>query len=242
MSKIPDNWEELDVSQVASRGHVLVERFQVLTKRFQFPALIVGGIAGYQIAISLAVPFEPSLASYALINPASISVDARPPAVLAADAIDPIQTAAKTPVNSAPSVSYANWQDRYPPTGKTLSLADLSRLSEALNADMKSEAMNFKSWRHVAGLAVPPKITRKEKAIAKYADRLKTGIVTIMDGQPVVPVVSHVEGQWSVLLFKAGSCRVMLGPMPEGCADFRSAGSEVSPEAQTVFDMIAPKG
>lgn len=238
-NKTPPGWYDLDISQVVNRGLVLNVRFQEISKKGKWPMFAVGMFAGYHLIISAVSPLVPEIAELPHVG-FSIAMDPTPPAVIA----ETINADAATYFDIGGGLQADQslaWLATYRPMPESLSVADLDALTAAIRADLPRFGTDAAKWETVARLSIAPKITRPEKAMAEYGDRLKTGIVAILRDSNVVPVVAHVAGQWSVILFKGADCRVSLGPVPAGCSDHRAAEG-IAKEARSIFSMMKPQG
>lgn len=233
-NNLPANWDKMDVSILATRGAILCNRFHRLSRVKKLPLAAITLFAGYHL---VALTISPLVSLPAL--PIAYQIDPTPPKWLTAS------TAQAEPVSfdiGGGLTGDANlaWLADYAPKPESLSTEQLDGLAAALKADLAAHGKKVDQWKQVAALAPAPKITRADKVISKYPDRLKSGVVVVLENDSVVPVVSHVAGEWSVLLFKDSSCRVALGPIPSGCDDYRGSGG-VSEEARAVFKLIQPK-
>lgn len=237
-NQLPANWYRLGISRYANWGNVYSKRIALLSDRMMYPALAVGLFAGYHLVIGVAAPFFPEIEQLPHL-PVSMNLDPTPPAWIAGT----LATDRKTYFDLGGGLQGDEalaWMADYRPKPESLSAAELDSLTAALKADLPRYGTNAAKWKNVAVLPTAPKITRAAKAIAEYGDRLKTGVIVIFEDSQVVPVVSHVEGAWSVVLFRGSSCRTFLGPVPAGCEDHRAA-TGIAPEAHSFLSMIDPR-
>jgi len=113
------------------------------------------------------------------------------------------------------------WLASYEPKPESLSRAEHAELLKAVSADLGKFGADAAQWEAVAALKKAPQVTRAEKALTQYASSLKDGIVVVPEDNPVMMVVAHVEGQWSLSVVASSNCAVFLGPYSEatGCED-----------------------
>ncbi|MBY5551094.1 hypothetical protein HFO61_30585 [Rhizobium leguminosarum] len=235
---LPSNWYRLGISEFANWGNVYTKRISILSGRFFYPMICVGLFAGYHLVVGTAGQFFPQIDALPHL-PVRMDLDPMPPAWIASS----FATDRKTYFDLGGGLQGDDalaWMASYRPLPTGMTAADLDQLAAAIKADLPKYGTAADKWKSVAGLSAAPKITRPAKAIAEYSDRLKTGIVVVFDHSGVVPVVSHVAGEWSVLLFKGAACRTLLGPVPAGCADTRTPNG-ISKEARSVLTMIDPR-
>ncbi|WP_165447389.1 hypothetical protein [Rhizobium leguminosarum] len=236
--ELPKDWYELDVSRVATQGHVNTARMAYLSRVLSLPLLLAGTVIGYHIVVSAVEPFAPELASAAPHLSLSFRIDPTPPAAI----MSALNVDSKRYYDLGGGLSGdagLRWMANYTPRPESLSLDDLSRLSGALKTDLAQYGRNVDKWQHIKALPVAPQIAQPSQAIKEYGERLRTGIVIVMPNSDVVPVVSHTAGEWSVLLFKGNACRVALGPLIDGCSDYRGK-SEIATEARAVLKIVDP--
>lgn len=236
-NQTPEGWYDLDISQVVNRGHILNDRFQTLSVRMKWPMFALGLFAGYHLIISAVSPIVPEIAELPHVG-FTVAMDPTPPAVIAQTVASDRSTYFDLGGGLRGDESLA-WLAQYAPKPESLSMADMDALSTAIRADLSKFGTDAAKWKTVASLPTAPKITRPEKALAEYADRLKTGIVIVLRDSAVVPVVAHVRGEWSVVVYKGKDCRSFVGPVPAGCSDHRAADG-IANEARSIFSMIQP--
>ncbi|TCB60152.1 hypothetical protein E0J20_09165 [Rhizobium leguminosarum bv. viciae] len=235
---LPANWYKLPVSRLANWGMVYTYRIEALSKSLFYPALAVGLFAGYHLAIGIGSQFAPEVAALPHL-PASLNFDPTPPAWIASN----LETDRKSYFDLGGGLQgdeTLSWMASYRPLPTGMSAADLDQLTSAMKADLAKYGTVTDKWKAVSGLDDVPQFANPKTAIADHADGLKSGIVVVFKDTDVVPVVSHVAGEWSVLLFKGAACRTLLGPVPAGCADKRTIGG-ISNEARSVLSMIDPR-
>ncbi|OWO89998.1 hypothetical protein B5E41_29160 [Rhizobium esperanzae] len=235
---LPSNWYRLGISEFANWGAVYTRRISLLSGRFMYPMLAVGLFAGYHLAVGAAGQFFPEIDALPHL-PVRMNLDPMPPAWIASN----LATDRKTYFDLGGGLQGDDtlaWMASYRPLPTGMTAADLDQLAAAIKADLPKYGAATDKWKTVRGLSNAPTITRPAKAIAENGDQLKTGIVVVFDDSAVVPVVSHVTGEWSVLLFKGAACRTLLGPVPAGCADTRTPNG-ISKEARSVLSMIDPR-
>ncbi|MBY5453974.1 hypothetical protein HFO91_30820 [Rhizobium leguminosarum] len=235
---IPANWYRLGISRYANWGNVYTKRIALLSFRLFYPVLGVGLFAGYHLMIGMAAPLFPPLMRLPHL-PVSMNLDPTPPAWIASN----LETDRKTYFDLGGGLQgdeALSWMTSYRPLPTGMSAADLDRLATAIKADLPKYGTAADKWKAVNSLTSVPQIAKPKTAIAQYGDRLTAGIVVVFDDSAVVPVVSHVAGEWSVLLFKGANCRTLLGPVPAGCADTRTPNG-ISKEARSVLSMIDPR-
>jgi hypothetical protein len=113
------------------------------------------------------------------------------------------------------------WMADHAPQPGGLTNAEHAGLIKAVQSDLAKFGTDATQWEAVAALPKSPIITRAEKAIRDYAAKLPIGIVVVPENRPVMKLIAHVEGQWSLTLINDRSCAVFLGPWSEetGCSN-----------------------
>ncbi|MGO7674889.1 hypothetical protein ACC685_33540 [Rhizobium ruizarguesonis] len=213
----------LDVALIATRGHVLSARVNRLTGAFHWPMIGLALVAVYGVYRT----------GWTYISPPTV-----PTTIAQALTFDP-DSYFDLGGGLRGSAAMA-WMGNYAPKPESLSAADYDALTAAVRTDLELHGFHPENWTAVAGLKTKPQITRPEKAISQYADRLPSGIILLPEDESVASVVGHVAGQWAVTLFRGGVCQTILGPLPAGCADMTKQDG-VSAYIASYFDSIKPK-
>lgn len=232
-------WYRLGISEFANWGNVYTKRISTLSFRLYAPMVCVGLFAGYHLLIGAASQFLPEVADLPHI-PVSLNLDPMPPEWIAGNYAVDRRTYFDLGGGLQGDDALA-WMASYRPSPVGMTTADLSALAAAIRADLAKYGTTAK-WQAVGKLNTAPAFSTPGKAISSYGDRLKDGIVLVVnDSSAVFPVVAQVDGEWSVTLFKGNACRTLLGPVAAGCTDVRAKGGEISKEARSVLSMIDPR-
>lgn len=102
------------------------------------------------------------------------------------------------------------------PRSKGLTETEWLDLNKAALADVRTHGFLTDRYSALPTLATPPKVTRPEKALTEYRDRLATGLVTIpAQGQPTrVHIVAMVNGAWAWTVVESNTRCSSFGAVP----------------------------
>lgn len=141
-------------------------------------------------------------------------------------------------LKGAPDVA---WMGDYRPKPESLSSKDYDALIKATQADVAAYGKDAGSWTGTTALSTKPMVTRPEKALPKYGDRLKEGIVLVPEDFRPVSVLAHTQGQWSINLVASGGCVTVLGPVASGCQNGVTADDPLNGNVRRYLAEIQPK-
>lgn len=141
-------------------------------------------------------------------------------------------------LNGGPDMA---WMGDYKPQPESLSAADYDALVKAVQADVGTHGKDAASWTAVQGLKTQPMITRPAKALPKYGDRLKDGIVLIPEEFGPVSILAHTQGQWSINLIASGGCATVLGPIASGCQNGTTQDDPLNVNVRRFLAEVEPK-
>lgn len=278
---IPDNIEGLnpdwDVAQIASRGHVLVARSQVISTALNWPMTllliwcvtsIIGNFVGSAwlgfVGLGIVV-----VVAFAMTEGMKVSKDIQKFSVLVL-IVMVLVSLGKLPLGAiglgggALPQSVRNlfvydpesyfdlggglkggpdlaWMGNYPPRPESLSAADYDSLVKATIADVAAFGKEAGNWRDTSALKTQPMITRPAKALPKYGDRLKDGIVLIPEDFGPVSILGHTQGQWAITLIASGGCATVLGPIATGCQNGVTADDPLNANVRRYLDEVEPQ-
>lgn len=192
-SIVPQDWETL-----VSPGHILSERIKIVgTIGLPF-AVVLTGAALWGMLNPFAADFLPDL-------PSNVRT------FLMGD------SSRWTDLGDGQQVDYTfAWLTQLP-EASGLNSQGWTDLVEAVKVDEQAFGSNASEWKATAELAVAPKITRPEKALADHADRLGTGVVSVPTNGGYVQVVARVDGNLALAAVSRGNCATVIGASIEGC-------------------------
>lgn len=199
-----------DVAQIATRGHVLVGRFEYLSQKLRYPTIWL-----WLLLLVL---------TWAMFNG---KIDAFGPRLMSFDGRGIFQRMLTFEpdgyfdigggLKGGPDLA---WLGDYAPTPESLSASDHEALISAVVADSTKNGTNAEAWEQVAHLKVQPMLTRPAKAFAENSDELRNGVVAIPeDGGRDIIVSAYVEGRWSFTIIRGDRCAALAGPVAKDCGD-----------------------
>ncbi|NKK58790.1 hypothetical protein GFM44_23105 [Rhizobium leguminosarum bv. viciae] len=278
---IPDNIEGLDpswdVSQIATRGHVLVARTQAISSALNPPmtllllwcvSSIIGTFVDTSITGLVGLAFV-GLLSLAAMRGIRVSPDTKVVSI-AMLVVMAFVSLGKLPIGGVFSGggalpasiqrlfvfdpdSYFDlggglkggadiaWMGDFRPKPESLSSKDYDALIKATQADVAAYGKEAGKWTNTNALPIKPMVTRPAKALPKYGDRLKDGVVLVPEDFGPVSVLAHTQGQWSINLVAPGGCATVLGPVASGCQNSVKADDPLNSNVRRYLADIQPK-
>ncbi len=219
-----------DVSQIATRGHVLVGRLEYLFEKLKFPAiwmwllLLVLAWAMYNGKIN---SFGPRLMYFDERGIFNRMLTFEP------DSYFDIGGG----LRGGPEIA---WLGRYAPTPESLKVADYEALISAVVADSAKYGTDGAEWEQVGLLKIQPMVTRPAKFAEKSAE-LRNGVVAIPEDSQDIIVAAYVEGRWAFTVVRSGNCASLVGPAVKGCNDETRDDGRWSGMAVQYVNNLKPK-
>ncbi|MBY3314753.1 hypothetical protein [Rhizobium laguerreae] len=133
------------------------------------------------------------------------------------------------------------WMGDFRPKPESLSAKDYDALIKATVADVAAYGKEAGKWTSTNALPIKPMVTRPAKALPKYGDRLKDGVVLVPEDFGPVSVLAHTQGQWSINLVAPGGCATVLGPVASGCQNSVTADDPLNANVRRYLADIQPK-